>query len=491
VTSGTSGARRRHKTLAPMASEHTRLPHHGPSWGPTTVVDDHPERDGEGQRGVDHGGREALGHAAASPGSGSVTRTVAALGDELAGEEGDALAQAAQLVVARLGARGAGHDLELERAPAPAHDDGRGSAGGGGQRLLEHAVAGDVEAGGDGHRLALDAQADLAARRAFALHERARAREARRRGQREVLVASPQDAEQPAHLEQRVAAGLLDEHDGVLGRREVARRQAARRRRLDDHRAHAVGHDVVQLAGDPDALLDRRALDALLTLDLELARPHGELVVERAAAADHAPGEEGRREHEGQREDDVPRVPRLVERHGDAEQHDGRAGGHAQRAPAPVQGEPEDRDDDRDQRARGVVEAVGRPAGAARQQGGGHEHRGQLRSRAPPQQRRGEQRREEHGAQLVARRAAVREQLRGHRGKGDRREESIARHRVGWAQSGQHGAATLSPRARRHIVPGGYPGSSCRRTRRSSPPAPKIACAADGAAANWRQCALS
>ena len=62
-----------------------------------------------------------------------------------------------------------------------------------------------------------------------------------------------------------LAARLLDHHDRLLGRGEVARGQAARGGGLHDHRAHAVGDDVVQLPGHERPLvLDRDAGGLLL-----------------------------------------------------------------------------------------------------------------------------------------------------------------------------------------------------------------------------------
>ena len=107
--------------------------------------------------------------------------------------------------------------------------------------------------GGSGTRLALDPVLDRQPGLADLLDERARAlpssgcgreRAAARRRRRE-------DAEQPAHLGERLAAGRLDRRAAPRARASwLGVEQAADACGLDGHDADAVGDDVVQLAGD-------------------------------------------------------------------------------------------------------------------------------------------------------------------------------------------------------------------------------------------------
>ena len=68
-----------------------------------------------------------------------------------------------------------------------------------------------------------------------------------------------------------LAAGLLDARQRLtlaLALRVVAQ-QAAHAARLQDHHRDAVRDGVVQLAGDPRALLDDRGAGLLLALELD------------------------------------------------------------------------------------------------------------------------------------------------------------------------------------------------------------------------------
>ena len=82
-----------------------------------------------------------------------------------------------------------------------------------------------------------------------------------------------QHAEEPAHLRQRLARRRLDRGEvrclgGVVGAEPAAYCLG-----LDGHHADRVGHDVVQLAGDPGAFLGGGAGRLVLALALELRRP--------------------------------------------------------------------------------------------------------------------------------------------------------------------------------------------------------------------------
>ena len=192
-------------------------------------------------------------------------------GLELAAVELHALAHADEAVAAVAAeplARRAGAavgDLELELALAPAHVHLGGRVVGVLERvrqpLLHDAEGGEVEPGGQRAPLALDVQLDRQAGLARALDERADARHRRLRGARVVLVVvAVQDAEQPPHLGERLAARALDLRRGGDRALRVALEDPPRAAGLHDHHADAVRDDVVHLARDPAALVGRGAL---------------------------------------------------------------------------------------------------------------------------------------------------------------------------------------------------------------------------------------
>src|SRR5207244_1765653 len=67
--------------------------------------------------------------------------------------------------------------------------------------------------------------------------------------------------------------GLRDRLERLARRGPVAAEGQALRPRLDDHHAHAVGEDVVQLARDPRPLLGCGDTGVGLPLTLECSRP--------------------------------------------------------------------------------------------------------------------------------------------------------------------------------------------------------------------------
>jgi hypothetical protein len=89
---------------------------------------------------------------------------------------------------------------------------------------------------------------------------------------RERSIAPPlavHDAEQAAHLGQRLAAGLLDDEQRLAADPVVAVEQQPRGPALDGHHAHAVGDHVVQIAGDPGALRRHGGARPFLAVALE------------------------------------------------------------------------------------------------------------------------------------------------------------------------------------------------------------------------------
>ena len=71
----------------------------------------------------------------------------------------------------------------------------------------------------------------------------------------ELRLAVAQQAEQPAHLAERLLAGVLDDVERVARLVELVVEHAPAAARLQDDDADRVGDDVVQLARDPRALL--------------------------------------------------------------------------------------------------------------------------------------------------------------------------------------------------------------------------------------------
>ena len=86
-------------------------------------------------------------------------------------------------------------------------------------------------------------------------------------------VGAPQHGQHALELAQGLAAGLLGRLERLLGRLGLGRADPAGGGDLDGHEADAVGHDVVELAGDADPLLGDGQLGAAVLLDLQPAGP--------------------------------------------------------------------------------------------------------------------------------------------------------------------------------------------------------------------------
>jgi hypothetical protein len=114
----------------------------------------------------------------------------------------------------------------------------------------------------------------------------------------DVLTLGAQDAQQPAHLGQRLTAGGLDGAERADRRVGIAVEDAPRSAGLHDHDRDRVGDDVVQLARDPRALAHHGVALALAALALDLARPRGELGGELRASARHAAEDPQAAEHD-------------------------------------------------------------------------------------------------------------------------------------------------------------------------------------------------
>ena len=104
-------------------------------------------------------------------------------------------------------------------------------------------------------------------------HELLEVLEARLRRERRRLLRPAQNADEAAHLGERLPAGLLDHLERLALLLLLGPQQPANGRGLDGHDADAVPDDVVQLTGEPRALLGDRLARPLLALPLELASP--------------------------------------------------------------------------------------------------------------------------------------------------------------------------------------------------------------------------
>ena len=126
--------------------------------------------------------------------------------------------------------------------------------------------------GGSGTGSPSTRQAHGQAGAAELVEQRVEAVEAGLRREVEVVAVAAHRAEQPPHVGERGAAGLLDaaERLAVLGLRRG--QVVADGADLEHDHADRVGDDVVQLAGDPRALLGHRDAGRRLALALGVAR---------------------------------------------------------------------------------------------------------------------------------------------------------------------------------------------------------------------------
>jgi hypothetical protein len=138
-----------------------------------------------------------------------------------------------------------------------------------GQRLLHDPVGRQVDPGRQRPRLTLhrhlDRQAGLAGRHGQGL-EVGQARLGGEGGVGRLAVVVAQQPQQPAQLDQGLAAGRLDLAERGRRLAGAGGHGAAGRPGLHHHHAHRVGDDVVQLAGDPAPLGGHRPARAQLLL---------------------------------------------------------------------------------------------------------------------------------------------------------------------------------------------------------------------------------
>ena len=113
------------------------------------------------------------------------------------------------------------------------------------------------------------------------------------RRERRPVLGAPEHAEQTAHLVDGLAAGYLDRRQRLAHVRLLALEDARRCARLDDDHADVVCDDVVQLAGDPGALVDDRDSRLQFPLLVELERERLELDRPLPATMDDPPDQPG------------------------------------------------------------------------------------------------------------------------------------------------------------------------------------------------------
>ena len=137
-----------------------------------------------------------------------------------------------------------------------------------GQALLDDAVGGEVDAAREREGLAVDVQPDGQAGAADLVQQRVEAVEARLGHELDLVLLAAHGGQQAAHLGERRPAGPLDapERVAVLGQR--VGKLVPDRAHLEHHHADRVGDDVVELAGDPRALLGHRDARRRLALPL-------------------------------------------------------------------------------------------------------------------------------------------------------------------------------------------------------------------------------
>jgi len=82
------------------------------------------------------------------------------------------------------------------------------------------------------------------------------------------IIGLAQEAKQLVQLIDSLPAGRFDGGERCTRRGWIARQHDACRAGLHAHHADVMSNDIVQLAGDPHALIEHRTTRALLTLKL-------------------------------------------------------------------------------------------------------------------------------------------------------------------------------------------------------------------------------
>jgi hypothetical protein len=224
-----------------------------------------------------------------------------------------------------------------------------------GQRLLDDPVDDQLDAGRQRSAGPVDLQGHIEAGVAALPHQVGQLLDVGLGQPGRGAVRLPQDAHQPPHLTQRAPAGGLDVPDGLDRPLGIPSDRAPGRAGLDHHHAHAVGHDVVQLAGDPAPLLQHRLLGQRVLLALEVGRPvldGGDVGPAHPHVVAQQPGQ-GERAHRAQRVLDLRVGAVEHQAHREHQHRPGEAG--QRRPPADVRAEAVDGDQGREPRPRSLV----------------------------------------------------------------------------------------------------------------------------------------
>ena len=184
------------------------------------------------------------------------------------------------------------------------------------QRLLHDPVGGDVDPGRKLHRLAFDGDLDRQPGCGQRRRELVDAGQARLRRERELLVVAPEHPEEPPHLGQRLLTRVLDRIEGrprlVRGMREHPSAAPG----LEHHHADPVCDDVVELPGDPCALLGDGQAGPFVSVGAKRCRLVLEVVLSLPARSDDSStderaGKEDREEGEVGKGDRLARLDRC------------------------------------------------------------------------------------------------------------------------------------------------------------------------------------
>ncbi len=146
------------------------------------------------------------------------------------------------------------------------------------------------------------------------------------RGEVEATRVGAHDPEQPAHLAQGLPAGGLDREQGGGGSRRVVGEHAPRGARLDHHHAHAVRHDIVEIAGDARAFFGDSNPRLFFALALQAGSAFGEEPEHDVPRPDATPDEaEGRAPNPEWEDlaDEMAALKRDLPMNGIADGHDG------------------------------------------------------------------------------------------------------------------------------------------------------------------------
>jgi hypothetical protein len=138
------------------------------------------------------------------------------------------------------------------------------------QALLDDAIRREVEPTWQWERLAVHVQLDGEPGAADLVQERVEAVEAGLRRELRLLAVAAHRGQQAPHLGERHAAGTLDAGERIAVLRERVGELVPDGADLEDHHAHCVGDDVVELACDPRALLRHRDAGRGFALALRL-----------------------------------------------------------------------------------------------------------------------------------------------------------------------------------------------------------------------------